>query len=49
MTQEVFEFLLMKQVLKDLKIHREGSIKLFYDNKLAISIIDNPILHDRRK
>jgi hypothetical protein len=39
----------MKQVLEDLKIQCEGPMKLFCDNKLAISIAHNPVQHDRTK
>ncbi|RDX98200.1 hypothetical protein CR513_18909, partial [Mucuna pruriens] len=36
-------------ILDDLKVKYEGPIKLFCDNYSAISIIHNPIQHDRTK
>ena len=49
MAQGIYELLWMKIVLDDLKIKVEGPIKLFCDNKSAISIAHNPVQHDRTK
>ena len=39
----------MKIILDDLKIRYEEPMKLFCDNKSAISIAHNPVQHDRTK
>ena len=49
MTQEVCELLWLKIVLEDLKIKGDGPMKLYCDNKSAISIAHNPVQHDRMK
>ena len=49
MTQEVCELLWLKIVLEDLKIKGDGPMKLYCDNKSAISIAHNPMQHDRTK
>ncbi|RDX65647.1 Copia protein, partial [Mucuna pruriens] len=36
-------------ILDNLKVKYEGHIKLFYDNNSAISIMHNPVQHDRTK
>lgn len=41
----ICELLWMKQVLEDLKIQCEGPMKLFCDNKPAISIAHNHVQH----
>ncbi|RVX14560.1 hypothetical protein CK203_017326 [Vitis vinifera] len=33
----------------DLRIKWDGPMKLYYDNKLTINIVHNPIQHDRTK
>ena len=47
--QGLCELLWLKIILDDLKIKRECPIKLYCDNKSAISIAHNPIQHDRTK
>ena len=39
----------MKIILDDLKIKYEALMRLFRDNKFAISIADNPVQNDRTK
>ena len=39
----------VKQVLEDLKIQVPIALKLYCDNKSAIAIAHNPVLHDRTK
>ena len=39
----------MKKVLSDLHQDYVLSMKLYFDNKVAISIANNPIQHDRTK
>ena len=43
------ELLWLKIVLEDLKVKWEGPIRLYCDNKSAISIAHNPVQHDRTK
>jgi hypothetical protein len=45
MAPRICELLWMKQVLEDLKIQCEGPMKLFCDNKPAISIAHNHVQH----
>lgn len=49
MAQGVCELLWMKIILDDLKIKYEAPMRLFCDNKSAISIAHNPVQHDRTK
>uniref|UniRef100_A0A2P2MWT8 Retrovirus-related Pol polyprotein from transposon TNT 1-94 n=1 Tax=Rhizophora mucronata TaxID=61149 RepID=A0A2P2MWT8_RHIMU len=49
MAQGVCEVLWLKIILEDLKIKWDGSIRLYCDNKSAISIAHNPVQHDRTK
>jgi hypothetical protein len=49
MAQGVCELLWMKIILDDLKIEYEAPMRLFCDNKSAISIAHNPVQHDRTK
>ncbi len=49
MAHGICELLWMKIILDDLKVNYEGSMRLFCDNKSAISIAHNPIQHDRTK
>ena len=49
MAQGICELLWMKIILDDLKIRYEEPMKLFCDNKSAISIAHNPVQHDRTK
>ena len=39
----------MRIILEDLKIKWDGPMKLYCDNKSAISIAHNPVQHDRTK
>ena len=45
----VCELLWLKIILDDLKVKWEGPMKLYCDNKSAISIAHNPVQHDRTK
>ena len=49
MAQGVCELLWLKIILEDLKINCDGPMKLYCDNKSAISIAHNPVQHDRTK
>ena len=49
MAHGVCELLWMKIILDDLKVHYEAPMRLFCDNKSAISIAHNPVQHDRTK
>ena len=49
MAQGVCELLWLKTILEDLKIKVEGPMRLYCDNKSAISIAHNPVQHDRTK
>ena len=46
MAQGICELLWLKIILEDLKIKWDGPMKLFCDNKSAISIAHNPVQHD---
>ena len=48
-TQGLFELLLLKIILDDLRIKWDGPMKLYCDNKSTINIAHNPIQHDRTK
>ena len=43
------ELLWLKIILKDLNIQWDGPMRLYHDNKSAISIAHNPRQHDRTK
>ena len=45
----ICEVIWIKRLLEDLKIHVPSPLKLYCDNKSAIAIAHNPILHDRTK
>ena len=47
--QGICELLWLKIILEDLKIKWEGLMKLYWDNKSAISIAHNPVQHDQTK
>lgn len=49
MAQGVCELLWLKIVLEDLRVKWDGPMKLYCDNKSAISIAHNPVQHDRTK
>ena len=49
MAQGICELLWLKIILDDLKIRWEKPMKLYCDNKSAISIAHNPVQHDRIK
>ncbi|RDX93144.1 Copia protein, partial [Mucuna pruriens] len=49
MAHGICEGLWMKIILDDLKVKYERPIKLFCDNNSTISIVHNPIQHDRTK
>ena len=45
----ICEALWVEKLLQELKVHSAPPIKLYCDNKSAISIAHNPVLHDRTK
>jgi len=49
MTQGICELLWLKIILEDLKLRWVKPMKLYCDNKFAISIAHNPVQHDRTK
>ncbi|WVY99969.1 hypothetical protein V8G54_026039 [Vigna mungo] len=49
MAQGICELLWLKIILEDLRIKWEEPMKLYCDNKSAISIAHNPVQHDRTK
>ena len=49
MAAGVCELLWVKIILKDLKVQRSKPMKLYCDNKSAISIAHNPVQHDQTK
>ena len=49
MAQGICELLWIKSLLKDLKVELTNFMKLYCDNKAAISIAHNPVQHDRTK
>ncbi|CAJ2655949.1 unnamed protein product [Trifolium pratense] len=49
MTQGICELLWLKSILEDLRIKSDEPMKLYCDNKSAISIAHNPVQHDRTK
>lgn len=49
MAMGICELLWLKIILEDLKIKWEGPMRLYCDNKSAISIAHNPVQHDRTK
>ena len=49
MAQEICELLWLKIILEDLKLRWDKPMKLYCDNKFAISIAHNPVQHDRTK
>ena len=49
MTKGLCEILWIKGLLKELGYPMETGIKMYYDNKAAITIANNPVKHDRTK
>ncbi|CAJ2640143.1 unnamed protein product [Trifolium pratense] len=49
MAQGICELLWLKSILEDLRIKSDEPMKLYCDNKSAISIAHNPVQHDRTK
>ena len=45
----ICEVVWIKRFLEELKITHPLHMKVYYDNKSAISIAHNPVLHDRTK
>ena len=39
----------IKRFLEEVKVSTSSPMKLYYDNKAAIAIVYNPVLHDRTK
>ena len=49
MAQGICELLWLKIILEDLRLKWDGPMKLYCDNKSAISIAHNPVQHDQTK
>jgi hypothetical protein len=49
MALDVAEMLWLRALLVELKVDQRAQMKLWYDNKSAISIVNNPVQHDRTK
>ena len=49
MSQGICELLWIKILLRDLKLESTDPMRLYCDNKAAISIAHNPVQHDRTK
>ena len=49
MSQGLGEMLWVRNLLRELKILRQGSLKVWCDNMSAINIANNPVQHDRTK
>ena len=49
MTHGIYEGMWLKRLLNWVKIPVEDSMKMFYDNQVAISIAKNPVHHDWTK
>lgn len=49
MAEGFCKLLWLKIILEDLKIKWDGPMRLYCDNKSAISIAHNPVQHDRTK
>lgn len=47
MAHGVCELLWIKGLMQDLGMQDNGLLRLYYDNKAAISIVQNPVQHDR--
>ena len=47
--QGICELIQLERLLQDLKLSWDAPMKLYSDNKSAISIVLNPIQHDRMK
>lgn len=49
MAQGVCEVIWLRSILEELKVEYDSPMKLFCDNKSAISIAHNPVQHDQTK
>ena len=49
MAQGVCELLWLKKLMQDIHLLQKESFLLYCDNKVAISIANNPVQHDRTK
>jgi hypothetical protein len=49
LSQGVSEMLWVKYLLSELKLLRKGPLRVWCDNQSAISIVNNPVQHDRTK
>jgi hypothetical protein len=49
MTTTVSELIWIKQLLDDLGIKHQASMKIFYDNQAAKHIASNPVFYERTK
>ena len=49
MAHGICEVLWINRLLRELKISNSVPIKVYCDNKSAIAIAHNPVLHDRTK
>ena len=45
----IYELMWLKTLLSELQVKVQEPLRLFYDNKTAISIAHNPVQHDRTK
>ena len=44
-----YELIQLRQLLKELGVFKEQSMKLVYDNQVALHIALNPMIHERTK
>ena len=49
MTIRICELIWIRNLLKDIGYEQKDAMKLYYDNKSAIEIANNPVQHDRIK
>ena len=49
MAHGICEGIWLRRLLKELKISDEETMRIFCDNQSAISIVKNPVQHDRTK
>ena len=49
LAQDICQAIWLKRVLEELEISLSNPIKIYCNNKAAISIAHNPVLHDRTK
>ena len=49
MSVEICELLWIRSLLKDIGYKQKDAMNLYYDNKSAIEIANNPVQYDRTK